>query len=102
MLIRDRLKEPQKEGIREIGKEKEDKRGGRTLANSLLQLVQWAAQPVMTWLEDKFKLVERTPATEPTRRKKNATDRLARKDNEVWRVVFVALEDTAGDRGMGR
>ena len=56
----------------------------------------------MTRLEDKFKSVERTPATEPTRRKKNATDRLARKDNEVWRVVFVVSEDTAGDRGMGR
>ena len=28
MLIRDRLKEPQKEGIREIGKEKEDKEEG--------------------------------------------------------------------------
>ena len=56
----------------------------------------------MTRLEDEFKSAERTPATELTRRKKNATDRLARKDNEAWRVVFVASEDTAGDGGMGR
>ena len=56
----------------------------------------------MTRLEDEFELAERMPATEPTRRKKNATDRLARKDNEVWRVVFIVLEDMAGDGGMGR
>ena len=41
----------------------------------------------MTQLEDKFGPAERMPAIEPTRRKKNAMNRLVREGNDVWRVV---------------
>ena len=72
------------------------------LGNLLPQLVQRITWPMITWFKNKFSLAEGMPPTKKTKRKEDTTNRAARENNDMRRIIFVASEDMVNNRGIER